>query len=1616
MSKKPDNSRAQSGKSGQATGTHVVVAVVVVVAVAEGDQSDHALWRLSAPQGALSRPLAATVASPSVARFLRWTTNVEAHAKAKSQPEETPRQNSLDIVQDEVPHEQDLLDRALEEAIALTGSSMGYLYQYDEGTRRFTLSSWSKGVMRACSIAQPETVYELDKTGAWGEAVRQGKPIIINDFAAPNPLKRGLPAGHVSLRRFMTVPVRRAGKIVAVVGVANKIDDYTGADVQRLTHLLGSVWRLVEQHRVEAALKANAVKLEMALHAAEMGAWHLDIAEMRLNFDGQTCRNLGLDPATFAGTEAEFFAILHPDDRERVQAAVSRTLETGAQYESEYRVIWPNGSVHDISARGAVACDDLGRPVRFHGVLWDITKHKQAEAGNERFRVGFEKGAVPQALVSLDFHFLQVNEALARLLECPRAELVGKSFEDVTHPDDRGMGPQVRQALLAGQESSRFEKRYVTRSGATVWVDVNVAMVRDAQNRPHHFIGTYVDVTERKRAEEGNERFRVGFEKGAVPQALISPDARFIRVNDALARMLGYSPAELEGKPFGDVSHPDDRGAADHRMEALLSGADPLRFEKRFVARDGATIWVDVNVAAVRDPGGNPQHFFCTALDITQRKQAEEVLQHKTALLEAQLDSSLDGILVVDAQGKKTIQNQRCIDLWKIPQAIARDADNEPQLRFVTNRTKDSEQFAQRVARLGQHPDETTRDEVELVDGMVLERYSAPVLAKDGRYYGRIWVFRDITERKRAELELHENRRRLDLALRSSGMGIWHWDLQSDLRGFDDQVCALLGLNRATFFGRADEFFQAIHPDDHEKIKAAHARTIASDSSYEVEYRAVWPDGSVHHIVARGGLVRDEQGRPARIDGVLWDRSEEERAAQALRESEARFREMVEVFPQAVFETDVSGKILYSNQQGLRMAGATQADVEKGINLLDLVSVVDRPRVQGRIQERLQGKPGEFVECRALRMNGEMYDGLAYTSPILAQGRVVGLRGFVLDISERKVAERYQNLSAEVLRILNEPQGTVDAIGCILTVIKRETAFDAVGIRLQSNDDFPYTAQDGFPQDFLLMENALTVRDQDRKACRNANGELMLECTCGMVLSGQTDPPNPLLTEGGSFWTNDSLPMLKLATGQDPRLHPRNNCTHRGYCSIALIPVRSEGRIVGLLQLNDHKKDRFTPETIHFFEGIGASIGVALMRRLKEGELRKANQLLKTAMTLTREMAARAEQASAAKSQFLANMSHEVRTPLNGVIGMTGLLLDTELTGDQRQYVEIVRSSGESLLTLINDILDFSKIEAGKLTLEVVDFDLRSLLDEVAGMMVLRAVEKRIQMDCSLSPDVPLSLRGAPDRLRQILVNLVGNAVKFTDEGSVTVQASRVRETDQDVVLRFSVRDTGIGIPSDKLGLLFNKFTQVDGSTTRRFGGTGLGLAISKQLTEMMGGEIGVNSENRVGSEFWFTARFEKQAAEKVSEPRPVSVARPVLRKMPRTNVRVLLAEDNVTNQQVAMGLVRKFGLRIEAVANGIEALEALRNIPYDLVLMDVQMPEMDGLEAARAARAPDSGILNRKIPIIAMTAHAMQGDREECLAAGMDDYIAKPVTPVALSEVLAKWIAKLDEAAAAGG
>ncbi|MDP3001421.1 MAG: PAS domain S-box protein, partial [Bryobacterales bacterium] len=864
-------------------------------------------------------------------------------------------------------------------------------------------------------------------------------------------------------------------------------------------------------------------------------------------------------------------------------------------------------------------------------------------------------------------------------------------------------------------------------------------------------------------------------------------------------------------------------------------------------------------------------------------------------------------------------------------------------------------------------------------DGTILDGLlSSEMFGGQGKQYF-LTVMIDITGRKAAERKLEDERQRLSHIIEGTQAGTWEWNVPTGETVFNENWAQIVGYTLAELAPVSVKTWEALtQPDDLKRSGELLERHFAGELPYyDCEFRMKHKDGHWVWVYSRGRLIsRTGDGKPLMMSGTHADIGERKRAEEALRQErrkkEAVLADLFEQAPVAYHELDREGAVRRVNAAECALLGY-QADEILGRPAWELVVEADRAASRKAVLGKLSGaQPLAPVRRRYLRRDGvelllEIHDRLVRSET----GEIQGLRSAFLDVTEAARAEE------QVQRHMGDLESARDA--------------------------------------------------QEKNAA----------------------------------------------------------------------------------------------ELARMVEALG---------------LEKA----------------RAEAATQAKSEFLANMSHEIRTPMNGVIGMTGLLLNTELNDEQRRYAGTVRASGEALLGVINDILDFSKIEAKKLDLETLNFDLSSLLEDFAATLAARAHEKGLELICAADPGAPTLLRGDPGRLRQILTNLAGNAVKFTKKGEVAVRVSLEEETETECRLRFSVRDTGIGIPEDKIGTLFDKFSQVDTSTTRTYGGTGLGLAISKQLAELMGGGVGVESEGGKGSRFWFTVRLGKQpegartescrppadlcgvrvlivddnatsreilstrmtawgmhpsetgdgpaALEALSRaaeenepfrvavidmqmpemdgetlgrairadhrladtrmvlltslgmrgdarrfqeigfaayatkpircqelmgilslalaegdgnqptPRPIATRHTVREKpdpFAGRKARILVAEDNVVNQHVALGILKKLGLRADAVANGAEAVKALETIPYDLVLMDVQMPVMDGLDAAREIRNPESKVRNRVIPIIAMTAYAMQGDRERCVEAGMNDYVSKPVSWQALTEVLARWLPK---------
>jgi PAS domain S-box-containing protein len=811
---------------------------------------------------------------------------------------------------------------------------------------------------------------------------------------------------------------------------------------------------------------------------------------------------------------------------------------------------------------------------------------------------------------------------------------------------------------------------------------------------------------------------------------------------------------------------------------------------------------------------------------------------------------------------------------------------------------------------------------------------------------------------RRTQMELRRTTTLLNDAQRMAKMGAWELDLSTGKTFWTDEVYAIHEVDTDFDHNKANgiEFY---HEDDRPIIAQAIGDAISQQKPFDVQCRFITAKGN-HRRVRASGYPVVAGGVVIRLMGMFQDISQEKEAQRALLESREQYQSLVQNIPGITYRCkyDADWTMLFMSSAVDPLSGYPASDfIQNEVRAFaSVIHPLDRVLVADRIHTAVAAGEVWDLEYRILHRAGSIRWVNEKGRCVRGEdGEVLYLDGFILDITERKLAQA--ELESQRLRLAGIIEGT--HVGTWeWNVQTGETVFnerwaEIVGYKLEEISPVSIETWTGFAHPEDLKESGEQLEAHFRgeldyydfeSRMLHKDGTWMWVLDRGKVVS----------------WTPDGKPLLMLGTHQD--------ITERKRAEEALI---------------------------------------------------RTNRELEEATAHANNMAVQAEMANIAKSDFLANMSHEIRTPMNGVIGMTDLLLDTALTGEQQRYAGTIKSSGESLLALINDILDFSKIEAGKLDLEILTFDLQHLLDDVATTMQHKFEQKGLSFTCSASPDVPVPLSGDPARLRQILTNLVGNALKFTSEGEVAVTVARAEchvagagngtgemkpdhplETPDLVTLRFSVRDTGIGIPANKIPSLFDKFTQADTSITRKYGGTGLGLAISKQLVELMGGQIGVISKPGKGAEFWFTVQVGNRTGAALAKAEPDKELG-ALQGFAHREARILLVEDNPVNQQVALGMLKKLGLVAETANHGHEALARLASQPYDLIFMDVQMPEMDGYEATRQIRLREG----ERVPIVAMTAHAMQGDREKCLGAGMDDYLVKPLSVRDLAAVLDKWL-----------
>ena len=1364
--------------------------------------------------------------------------------------------------------------------------------------------------------------------------------------------------------------------------------------------LLCSSRDISAQRQVEQRLRRSEQRLGLALTAAGMGVWEWNVVGRGLRLSPELWQMLGRTPSNGPLPEvsaAPAMAALHPEDAPLVSAAVRRAVDSDEPLALECRHLRPDGALQWLSIHGLVHRDEQGKPQGLVGTVQDITARQEAEAAlrasEQRLTMALAGSRMGIWALSFAEQTVQYSAEVVDLLGLPPAGEAGMtlSLDDelaLIHPEDRAL---KRSVIRHAQDSSgdfTVELRYVAPDGRLRWIADQARVETNAAGLPHRLVGTKRDITEHRRIQQQLRddalRRRVMVEQSSDGVVLLNVDGSVDEVNPAFARMLGYDVDEIRRMQVWDWG----AGLGRETLRRSMTNADTAStiVELRSRRKDGSALDLEVSASRVELQGRTV--WFCVCRDVTARKQAESALRESNELVVAVGDSLLDHMAVIDRDGVI----QRVNTAWRGFAGHAAAAPASGNNALLSGNVSDNYLAACRAASLAAD--------------------APPHLAE---------------------------------ALA---------DIEAVLAGHRDNA-------------------ELEYPCD-----PARDQTAGQASGGAVMPEPRWFRMSVTPLrSAQGGAV------------VLHtDTTRRKLVENALRESEARFRATFENSAVGIAETTLDGHWLSVNPRLCEITGRSR-DQLLTTPYAQLTHPDDREADQAMTQRVLSGAvPSLTLEKRYLRPSGDTLWVARTTSVVRdALGQAQYLVSIIEDITERRRIEA--ELSQHRLHLEE-------------VVVERTLELQqAMRARVES-EHFLRSIADNLP-DMVAYWDA-------QRICRFANKAFR------------------------DWWVRPGLELL--GASREALVGPPADDVGEAAFAAALAGERRsfESTLV-------HASGEVRYSWVHYIPDRQASgvAGVFVLlsdiSEVKQAELRL--QALNEQLISARD---RAEQANRAKSAFLANMSHEIRTPMNAIIGLTHLMQRDSRDDIGTERLGKVSEAAHHLLDVINDVLDLSKIESGKLLLEQTDFPIEAVLSRACALVADRARSKGLELVVS-SDGVPPMLHGDPTRLSQALLNLMSNAVKFTEQGSIVLRCELMDASTESLMLRFSVRDTGIGVPLDKQDSLFKAFEQADTSTTRRFGGTGLGLAITQRLAHLLGGEVGVDSHPGLGSCFWFSARLERARAPQLpnpgnrlqglralvaddlhdarnaladmlrrlglrvdtaasgadllaltrraqathqpydlmvidwqlqgldgrhswpalraelgddhppclavtasADPSLATVARqagfdallykPITQsglhdglmqllgrdRWPAADVspalaaheqvlrdehagaRVLLAEDNLVNQEVALELLRVVGLTVDVANNGSEALNLAMRHDYQLMLMDMQMPVMDGLSATREIRLLKQ---HARTPILAMTANAFGDDRQACLDAGMDDHLAKPVDPELLYAMLRRWL-----------
>jgi PAS domain S-box-containing protein len=1608
----------------------------------------------------------------------------------------------------------------------------------------------------------------------------------------------------------------------------------TRIEVAGQAFLQATVRDITAQKRAEEALRESEEKYRLLIENSYDTIYTLNLDGVLTFVSPAWTALLGYPTTQVVGRPFQQF--IHPDDLARCMAAMQSAIQTGKRQEGvEYRMRHSDGSWRWHITSGSPFRGEAGAVVGFEGAARDITERKRAETyhdmSGEVLRVLNEPGPLHgsiQRVLSVvkartgfdavgirlkdgdDFPYfaqtgfpkdflLTENTLIERgadgevcrdkdgyaSLECACGLVISGKADPSNPLFTKGGSCWTNDSsslldLPSHRDPRRRPRNQCVRHGyASVALvpirtkDRIVGLVQLNDRRKGCFTVAAIEQMEdiaahfgealmRKQAEEAlresETQFRELFDCAPVAYHELDMDGVVRRVNRAECALLGYQADDMLGRPVWEFIAEADREASRRAVRRKLSGEQPLEpYKRRYLRRGGGELWVEIHAILVRNAAGETTGIRSALVDITERNRVEEALRASEARLRGVTDSAQDAILTMDSRGAITYWNPAAESIfgYRSEEAIGQDLHKllVPE-RYLEAYRAAFPEFLR--TGCGGAIGKTVELAARRKDGgEIAVDLSLSAICLNGEWHA-VGIIRDITERQRTEERIEKMlwRRRSIVQLQQSLLA--PAPLEDKLRKVADAIVRLFDadfcriwlirpgdlcergcvhagvregphvcrrrdrcLHLLTSSGRYTHIDGPTHrrvpfgcykvgriasgedpqsvTNDAQNDPRVHDRAwarelgLASFAGYQLRTPAGETLG-VLALFAKHPILADQDAMLDGLGSTVALVVKQAAAEEALRLSEEGHRTILQTAMDGFWLVDTEGRLLEVNESYCRMSGYSAREL-LAMRISDLAINETAGDAATRIQRIMEQGESRF-ESRHRRKDGNVFDVEVSVQYKPADGgRCVG---FLRDITERKRAE--EELRAKEL-ILSESQRIAHVGSWNLDV--------ATGITTWTPET--YRVYGVSPDTFVPSGETLLglIHPDDRAAMQTWLGD----CLAG-------EEPSDL-----EFRASPPDGSVRHILGRGHLVRGAGNK-----------PVRMEG-IAQDITARKQAEERIARYLLD-------------LEAAREAQDKNAAELARMVEELKLEKD-RAEAATRAKSEFLSVMSHEIRTPMNGVIGMTGLLLGTPLTPEQKSYAETVRGSGEALLGIINDILDFSKIEAGKLDLEIVPFDLHSALEDVVELLAVKAREKKLELLLWYAPDAPREFLGDPGRIRQVALNLVSNAIKFTESGHVLVEAGAKAISDSVASMRIAVHDTGIGIPADRQVLLFQRFQQVDSSTTRKYGGTGLGLAISRQLVDLMGGTMGLASRVGEGSSVSFeiplplnpspgaeqlptvklegvrvlvvddlqmcrnvtaglcsgwgmraeeaasggealrmvaaaqaggdpyrlicldhmmpemdgaeTARRLREAGQGVgpgiilitstderSEVRRMGAAgcdaclvKPVREVVlldgvqrvlgsreagvtvpmwtrgpsplppgplpqeapPFAGRRVLLVEDNIVNQKVGVALLGKLGCRVDVAANGREALGMAAQLPYELILMDCQMPEMDGYQATGEIRRREGAA--RHTPIVAMTAGAMAGDRERCLQAGMDGYLSKPVRAEQLREMLGKYL-----------